>query len=157
MRGTFTLLPAKNHVSKSAIFGHFLACLIKYGPIKLQRSAWSYVFLKIQFNTFPLQKTRAKFIENSPSNNFFRIMSAKCSSDLRPCPIYFLWSVFGRINTFFIRTSKFLLRLVILKFYHYVKLDCSWNVLIFSNCFLVIFSFSLWEKHCEARFVLNFS
>ncbi len=63
--------------------------------------------------------------------------------------------IFLRDNayTFFIRTSKFL---PILNFYPSSRLDCSFKMFLYLYCFLVKFSFSLLEKHFEARFVLNF-
>ena len=54
--------------------------------LHVHNCVWSYVFLKVHPITQLFQKTRTKFNENWLSNNFFRAMSAKCSSYLTPCP-----------------------------------------------------------------------
>ena len=71
----------KKDAQKTVILG-VLAFCAKY---KLYNTSQSYVFLKIQPNTHTLKKARRKLGENWLSNNFFRIVSAKCSSDLEPC------------------------------------------------------------------------
>ena len=83
--GHLLCYPRKIMHRNQRIFGHFLPHLVKFWPFKLIEDTSSYVFLKIESYNVILQKTRVKFVENSLSNNFFRVMSAKCSSYLRPC------------------------------------------------------------------------
>ena len=54
------------------------------------------------------------------------------------------------------RTSKFPPRFGVLKFYHFLRLDCSRNVFIFVLFFFVVSSFLLLEKHFDTGFVLTF-
>ena len=65
--------------------GYFSLLFIKYDYLDAHKCVWCYVFLKIHHNTHLLQKTRTRFNANWPSNNFFRAVSAKCSSYLTAC------------------------------------------------------------------------
>ena len=80
----------KKHTPKMAFFGYFSLLFTKFEYLDVHKCVWSYIFLKVHPGTYPFQKNTTWLKDNWLSNNYFRTVSAKCSSDLRPCPNVFL-------------------------------------------------------------------